>query len=213
MKTALQAATKIFGRNNFKANEPPGFIFETKYKVVVFVPILNADELTFTMASNGAGIIGNYSVCSFRSNGFGTFLGGKNSKPAVGKKGRLELVEEVKLEMLCPAANLAGVTRSIYKVHPYEEPAIEIYEVLVPKKVSSDKTGAFSLKRSIPLKKVFSKLNTAINPSVLPAVQGSLKIKKAVIDLSGDPEMSFLSFEKNTLLIKKIRNTLTIEIL
>lgn len=214
MKTASKTAADIFGRNNIKAvSDLQGHVFETKYKVVVFVPAEKLEELTFTMAASGAGVIGNYSVCSFSTKGTGTFLGGKRSNPAVGKKGRLETVEEVKLEMICDPAKLGTVTGSVYNVHPYEEPAIEIYRVLVPKKVSSVKTGLFTLKRSVHLKSVFSKLIKVLNPSVLPAVHGRIKIKKAVIDLAEDPGISFRNFEKDILLIRKTRNTLTIEIL
>lgn len=214
MKTASKTADGIFGRNNIKAaSDLQGHVFETKYKVVVFIPAEKLEELTFTMAASGAGVIGNYSFCSFRTKGTGTFLGGKRSRPAVGKKGRLETVEEIKLEMICDPAKLGAVTGSIYNVHPYEEPAIEIYEVLVPKKVSSFKTGLFTLKRSVLLKSVILKLNKVLNPSVLPAGHGRIKIKKAVIDLAEDPGISFRNFEKNTLLIRKTRNTLTIEIL
>jgi len=214
LKTASKTAADIFGRNNIKAaSDLQGHVFERKYKVVVFIPAEKLKKLTFAMAATGAGVIGNYSVCSFSTIGTGTFLGGKRSNPAVGKKGRLETVEEVKLEMICDPAKLGAVTGTIYSVHPYEEPAVEIYKVLVPKRFSSGKASLFTLKKYVLLKSVFLKLNKVLSPSVLPAVHGRIKIKKAVIDLTEDPGLSYLNFEKNTLLIRKTRNTLTIEIL
>jgi hypothetical protein len=213
MKTALQAAAKIFGKNNFRADKTPGFLFETKYKVIVFVPVLNADELTFAMASNGAGIIGNYSVCSFRTKGTGTFRGGKNSKPAVGRRGKFEQVEEVKLEMLCSLQDLAEVTRSVYDVHPYEEPAIEVYELMVPLSPASKETVSVELKKPVTLKDIVSRLNSDIEASVLPPAPGSMKIKHAVIDVNKNSCVSYYGFKKNTLLIKSKGNITTIEIL
>lgn len=213
MKTALQAAAKIFGKNNFRADETPGFLFETKYKIVVFIPLKNADELTFAMAASGAGYIGNYSVCSFRTKGTGTFRGGKNSKPAIGRKGKFELVEEVKLEMLCSLKYLAEVTRSVYDVHPYEEPAIEVYELEVPLSPASKEFVSVELKRPVTLRDIVSRLNSAIEVSVFPLAPGSMKIKHAVIDLTENSCVSYYGFKKNTLLIKSKRNITTIEIL
>lgn len=213
MKTALQAAAKIFGKNNFREKETPGFLFETKYKIVVFIPLKKADELTFAMASSGAGNIGNYSVCSFRTKGTGTFRGGKNSKPAIGRKGKFEQVEEVKLEMLCSLKDLAEVTRSVYDVHPYEEPAIEVYELMVPLSQASKKLVSVELIRPVTLKDIVSRLNSAIEASVFPPAPGSMKIKHVVIDLTENSCVSCYGFEKNTLLIKSKRNITTIEIL
>ena len=50
----------------------------SRKKVVTFVPLKYVDKLTFDMSSAGAGMIGNYTVCSFRMKGIGTFLPGKS---------------------------------------------------------------------------------------------------------------------------------------
>jgi hypothetical protein len=105
--------------------------FEKKYKIVVFVPPDETDRLTFAMAKEGAGKIGNYTVCSFRMQGTGTFEGGSSANPRVGKKGKFEKVKEVRLEMLCDEKYLNNAVDKMLAVHPYEEPAYEIYEVLV----------------------------------------------------------------------------------
>ncbi|MCI0448798.1 MAG: hypothetical protein L0Y79_03300 [Chlorobi bacterium] len=105
-----------------------------KYKIVVFVPPDKADSISFAMASAGAGVIGNYTVCSFRTKGTGTFKGGEDSSPSVGKKGRFEKVSEIRLEMICSKEKLDSAIGEMLKVHPYEEPAYEIYEVIVWKR-------------------------------------------------------------------------------
>lgn len=105
--------------------------FKKKYKIVTFVPPSASDRITFAMAKEGAGKIGGYTVCSFRMKGTGTFKGGKTTKPAVGRKGKFEKTQEVRLEMICNKKNLKNAVNKMLSVHPYEEPAYEIYEVLV----------------------------------------------------------------------------------
>ena len=61
-------------------------------KLVVFVPPEAADKLAAALFAAGAGRIGNYSSCSFRCPGTGTFFGEADANPAVGEAGRLERV-------------------------------------------------------------------------------------------------------------------------
>lgn len=99
-------------------------------KVVTFVPLEKLDDLRKAMASAGAGIIGNYEVCSFSSAGHGTFMGGAGSRPTVGETGRFETVQEQRLEMVCSRRALALVIETLRSFHPYEEPPIDIYELM-----------------------------------------------------------------------------------
>ncbi|MCC6428515.1 MAG: Nif3-like dinuclear metal center hexameric protein [Phycisphaerales bacterium] len=100
-------------------------------KVVTFVPEASIDKLRQALATAGAGLIGNYSVCSFAVPGAGTFLGGAGSSPVVGRAGRIEQVPELRLEMVCSRAGLPLVLATLREFHPYEEPAVDVYE-LVP---------------------------------------------------------------------------------
>lgn len=99
----------------------------SRFKLVVFVPANGVDKVAEAMFSAGAGHIGDYTRCSFRSAGQGTFLGGEGAKPAIGKRGRLEFVDELRLETLVPTTLLSTVVAAMLKVHPYEEPAFDIY--------------------------------------------------------------------------------------
>ena len=72
-------------------------------------------------------MIGNYSSCSFRTKGTGSFYGSQNSNPFLGKSGRLESIEETRLEMVIPRTLVQNVVASLKAVHPYEEPAYDIY--------------------------------------------------------------------------------------
>ncbi len=99
-------------------------------KIVTFVPAGDAlEKVRNAMASAGAGIIGNYRVCAFGAEGQGTFLGGEGSKPVIGQPGRLESVREVRLEMVCSRSAVPLVVETLRSFHPYETPAIDVYEL------------------------------------------------------------------------------------
>ena len=100
---------------------------ENQFKVVTFVPKDNLSALSDALFKAGAGIIGDYSNCSFSSEGTGTFLGNEFTNPKVGKKLNLEKVEEVRLEVLVNAWKLNNVINALISAHPYEEPAYDVY--------------------------------------------------------------------------------------
>ena len=99
-------------------------------KIVTFVPAAQVETVRNALATAGAGIIGGYKVCSFVSPGTGTFLGGEATKPAVGNAGRLEYVPELRLEMVASKAALPLALQTLRRFHPYESPAIDVYELL-----------------------------------------------------------------------------------
>lgn len=99
-------------------------------KLVVYVPQSHAEKIRGTLAKNGAGKIGNYDSCSFSVKGIGRFRPLKNSKPFIGKFGKIEKVVEERIETICEKSKLKKVLTAIRKAHPYEEPAIDIYPLL-----------------------------------------------------------------------------------
>jgi dinuclear metal center YbgI/SA1388 family protein len=98
-------------------------------KIVTFVPDAEVERLRNALATAGAGLIGRYSVCSFAIPGTGTFLGGDGSTPAIGQAGKLEQVQEVRLEMVCSKSSLPLVLATLRQFHPYEEPAVDVYDL------------------------------------------------------------------------------------
>ncbi|MFZ1292331.1 MAG: Nif3-like dinuclear metal center hexameric protein [Melioribacteraceae bacterium] len=100
-----------------------------QYKVVIFVPQENLEEISQSLFDTGAGIIGEYEKCSFRLNGTGTFLGSENTNPKIGEKLKFENVNEVRLEVIIDSWKLDKVINALKKSHPYEEPAFDIYEL------------------------------------------------------------------------------------
>lgn len=103
-----------------------------EYKVVVFVPSADADRVADAMFAAGAGRIGDYTSCSFRTPGEGTFFGEPGANPAVGRAGKLERVQELRLETVVPAGHLSAVLSAMRATHPYEEPAHDVYALHPP---------------------------------------------------------------------------------
>lgn len=96
-------------------------------KLVVFVPFEFVEKVAEAIHNKGGGIIGEYSHCSFRLAGKGTFKGSDKSNPKVGEKGKLEFVDEIRLEVLVNTFDLSTVISAMKDAHPYEEVAYDIY--------------------------------------------------------------------------------------
>jgi hypothetical protein len=101
------------------------------YKIVVFAP--DKEELLTAIiaagAKAGAGVIGNYTHCAWTTKGTGNWKSEEGSHPTVGKVGEISREPEAKVEMLCPEQSLKDAVAEIRKVHPYEEPEIDIYQL------------------------------------------------------------------------------------
>lgn len=98
-------------------------------KIVVFVPETHYEQLLKALGDAGAGWIGNYSHCTFSTPGVGTFIPQEGSDPYIGESGRLEKVNEIRLETIVPKAQLKKVVTAMLKAHPYEEVAYDVYPV------------------------------------------------------------------------------------
>jgi dinuclear metal center YbgI/SA1388 family protein len=101
------------------------------FKVVVFVPDKDLDRVCDALFAAGAGYIGQYSECSFRLAGTGTFFGSEATNPSIGQKGRREAVSEWRLEAVCPEGRLEQAITAMRRAHSYEEPAYDVYPLRV----------------------------------------------------------------------------------
>ena len=99
-------------------------------KIVVFVPLGHTDIVRRAMGDAGAGIIGNYTHCTFSSKGIGRFQPQKGAHPAIGEIGKLEEVEEERIETVCLKNKAKEVIEAIKKVHPYDEVALDVYPLV-----------------------------------------------------------------------------------
>ena len=104
---------------------------EKKYKIVMYVPESHGEILRKAIGNVGAGVIGNYTHCTFTIKGTGRFKPTEGANPTIGEVGRLEEVSEDRIETVCSAEKLQAVLAAIKEVHPYEEPATDIYLIEV----------------------------------------------------------------------------------
>jgi dinuclear metal center YbgI/SA1388 family protein len=96
-------------------------------KLVVFVPKTHHEIVLQALFQAGAGHIGKYSHCSFNLDGTGTFMPGADTKAFIGQVGKLEHVEEVRIETIVPDFLEKKAVQAMLKAHPYEEVAYDLY--------------------------------------------------------------------------------------
>lgn len=133
------------------------FLYKKFQKVITFVPDEHISRLIDGLSDAGAGLIGNYSSCSFRMSGTGTFIPNRKARPFRGKASKLSEEPEWRLEMQCKTGDLNNVIDKLLSIHPYEEVAYEVYEFEKRDAISSGKI--YSLRKSMSLKKLLPKVS------------------------------------------------------
>lgn len=98
-------------------------------KLVIFVPRDHIEAVSEALAGVGAGEIGAYTRCSFRTPGTGTFLPGDAADPYLGTPGELEFADEIRIETVVPAYLIREAAAAVIAAHPYEEVAHDIYDI------------------------------------------------------------------------------------
>lgn len=96
------------------------------YKLSFYVPVNHAAQVRNALFESGAGLIGNYSECSFAMKGMGTFKPNDLANPFSGEVGKLHEEEELKIEILFPFWLERTIVSCLKTHHPYEEVAYEI---------------------------------------------------------------------------------------
>ena len=99
----------------------------SQHKIVVFVPADHADVVRQAIGNAGGGRLGDYAFCSFSLRGVGRFVPQTGARPAIGQVGRLEEVEEERIEITCDSSLVRDVIDAVLAVHPYEEPALDVW--------------------------------------------------------------------------------------
>lgn len=100
---------------------------EELFKLAVYVPLNEEEKVRQALGAAGAGWIGEYSDCTFRVEGVGTFLPREGTQPYIGKQGQLEQVQEVRIETIVRQRDLKQVLAAMEDAHPYEEVAYDLY--------------------------------------------------------------------------------------
>lgn len=60
----------------------------------------------------------------------GRFFANDNTDPYIGKKNKLEVINEEKIEVQCDIKMAKEVLKVLRENHPYEEPAIDIIPLI-----------------------------------------------------------------------------------
>jgi len=157
---------------------------ENQFKLSVFVPVNHIDKVAEAVYQAGAGIIGEYSNCSFRTSGIGTFMGSKKSNPSIGKKGVVESVEEVKLEVLVDKWKLNEVIIAIKKTHPYEEVAYDVF-ALKNENINYGAGAIGEMNETMSINDFLSFVSSKLKTSGLRYVKGKTKGIKTVAVCGG----------------------------
>lgn len=145
-------------------------------KIVTFVPIEASDKVADSLALAGAGQLGNYSDCSFRSPGTGTFQGSDQSNPYIGTRGNKETVEEIRIEMIFPKWKEADIINALLEAHPYEEPAYDI----IPLATKTNEYGygiIGNLANETPAKTFLAELKKILN---IPVIRTAGDLNKSI---------------------------------
>ncbi|MFY0605398.1 MAG: Nif3-like dinuclear metal center hexameric protein [Cyclobacteriaceae bacterium] len=95
----------------------------TLLKLVTFIPKADKEKVQNALFEAGAGVIGNYSECSFEMEGRGNFKPNGDANPTIGKLNTREIVEEVRLEVMLPTDRQHAVIGALKLAHPYEKVA------------------------------------------------------------------------------------------
>lgn len=101
----------------------------SNYKLCFYVPADACDAVKAAVFAAGAGRIGDYDQCAWQTEGIGQFRPLSGSKPSIGVHDKLETVKEIKVEMVCQAADLDEVIQALKQAHPYEEPAFDVWQL------------------------------------------------------------------------------------
>ena len=123
------------GGVNFKIAEKIGLknlrVLENKQnallKLATYVPESHAETVRQALFAAGCGNIGRYDSCSYNVAGEGTFRAQNGTHPYCGEIGNLHTEPEIRIETILPAYKQGEAVKALLAVHPYEEPAYDLY--------------------------------------------------------------------------------------
>lgn len=164
--------------------------FESKLKkLVVFVPKSHEANVREAIGRAGAGAIGDYQFCSFSSEGTGRFIPGDGANPFIGSNGKLEAVEEIKIESIYPENLEKKLISAMLKAHPYEEVAYDL--ISLDNRGETLGLGRVGLVPETTLRTFAEVVKEALEvPTVRVVGNMDVKIKKVAV-LGGDGNKYF----------------------
>ena len=99
-------------------------------KLEIFIPESHLQILQQILRECDAGHIGNYDSCLSYSHVISTWRPLENTSPYIGSQNILSTENEIKVEVTCRIKDLDSIIPTIKKIHPYEEPVINVIPLL-----------------------------------------------------------------------------------
>jgi dinuclear metal center YbgI/SA1388 family protein len=150
------------------------------HKLVTFIPEDSFEEVRDALYAKGAGEYKNYSHSGFYQSGNGTFKPLENSDPYLGRKNSFNQVKEYRFETIVAPENLDKVINALLKVHPYEEPAWDLYQLENLK--NKQGIGRIAdLKEETELESLIAKAKEIYQLEQLKVVKSKNKIKRVAL--------------------------------
>ncbi len=159
---------------------------EALCKLVVTAPLGYEERLMESLSASGAGAIGDYRDCFFMARGEGTFKPMEGANPFTGEVGSQKRLAETRIEAVIPQALAPSAIKNLRAAHPYEEPAIDLYQ-LAQKSPFGTLGRVGSLAKAVTLEKFSSSIMKKLGAKGLRYVgDGHATVRKvAVVSGSG----------------------------
>jgi structural hemagglutinin/hemolysin toxin protein RtxA len=98
--------------------------------IVFTVPETHLKPVLDAIAAAGAGVVGEYTHCSFTSAGTGRFMPSAAANPMLGERGALNAEPELRVETFCQRDRARAVVAALRDAHPYDEPVYYVIPLL-----------------------------------------------------------------------------------
>lgn len=169
------------GLQNVKILAPKSQILK---KLTFFTPLSHTQIILDALFEAGAGRIGKYKDCSFRAEGTGTFFPDEFANPTIGSPGKLETVNEHRVEIMFPSFLESKIISVLRKVHPYEEVAYYLH-VLENENQEVGAGAVGDLKEAMDPESFLNFLKVQMNASVIKYTKPVNKLIKRVAVCGG----------------------------
>ncbi len=149
-------------------------------KLTTYVPTEAIEKLKEALFAVGAGHIGNYSHCSFGTEGMGSYRPGKDTNPMKGKKGSTHHEAETQLGLIYYKRDEGKILRALFTNHPYEEVAYELFTLENPdQKNGMGMIG--QLRKPTPMKDFLNQVKTKMKAK---GIRHSQLLDKKVVNVA-----------------------------
>jgi dinuclear metal center YbgI/SA1388 family protein len=133
------ALADLFDLRDISPLQPTHAALDT---LAVTVPVPDADRVRDALLDAGAGQVGSYDRVSWTATGTGRFRPRDGARPAIGRVGEVETVQEVRIEVVLEPGRRQRVLAAMRAAHPYEEVAFDLHaQVAQPGRTGLGRVG------------------------------------------------------------------------